>query len=180
MPTITAPVTPTAHSADPVPAQKTASYQNWRPPVIGVSLLVPVGSDSLAVADLRGVILMPTGTVHAGQTPEQAVQDVLRGAPDGLPLLRRVALSCVQMRRRKVITHVLATESMPREGVGRLSYRDPRADVRVLPTMRVVDSLTAGGRQRVLVALQALATGETAYIEGGVVRRSIPADLVQG
>jgi hypothetical protein len=180
MPTITAPVTPTAHSADPVPAQKTASYENWRPPVIGVSLLVPVGPDSLVVADLLGTIIVPTGCVYDGQNPAEAAQDVLHGAPDGLPLLRRVAVSCVQLRRRKVITHVLATESMTREDVGSLNYRDPRADVRVLPTMRVVDSLTAGGRQRVLVALQALATGETAYIEGGVVRRSIPADLVQG
>ncbi|MGX1915365.1 hypothetical protein ACWIID_42115 [Streptomyces phaeochromogenes] len=132
------------------------------------------------VADLFGTIIVPTGSVHDGQKPAEAAQDVLRGAPDGLPLLRRVALSCVQMRRRKIITHVLATEPMTREDAGRLSYRDPRADVRVLPTMHVVDSLTAGGRQRVLAALQALATGETAYIEGGVVRRSISADLVQG
>ncbi|MER0476907.1 hypothetical protein ABR737_00810 [Streptomyces sp. Edi2] len=144
-----------------------------------MSLLVPVGADALVVADLLGSIMMPTGTLQGGQTPQQAAQDVLRGAPDGLPLLRRVALAWVQTRRRKVITHVLATtDSMTREDAGHLIYRDPRADVRVLPTLRVVDGLPAKGRLRLLVGLQALATGETAYIEGDVVRPSAPPDLI--
>ncbi|MFM9629841.1 MULTISPECIES: hypothetical protein [Streptomyces] len=174
MSTITA-VMPVLRGVDP--ARRTAPYENWRPPVIGVSLLVPVGSDSLVVADLRDLILMPTGSVHDGRKPSEAAHDVLRGAPEGLPVLRRVALACTQMRRRKVITHIWATAPMSREDVGALSYHDPRADVRVLPTMRVVDELTQSGRLRVLVALQALATGETAYIEGGVVQPSIPPDL---
>lgn len=178
MPTFTAPVIPATRTGDPVPAQKTASYENWRPPVIGVSLLIPVGSDSLAVADLRGAILMPTGAVHAGQTPEQAAQDVLRGNPDGLPHLRRVALAWVQTRRRKVITHVLATAPMTREATEQMTYRDPRADIRVLPTLHVLNDQPAPGRLRILVALQALAIGETAYIEGGMVRPAAPPDLI--
>ncbi|MEU1449005.1 hypothetical protein, partial [Streptomyces mirabilis] len=66
---------------------------------------------------------------------------------------------------------------MTREAVGHLIYRDPRATVRVLPTMRVIDDLPTQGRLRVLVGLQALATGETAYIEGGVVLPSAPPTL---
>ncbi|WP_329359255.1 hypothetical protein [Streptomyces sp. NBC_01483] len=85
----------------------------------------------------------------------------------------------VQARRRKVITHVLATAPMTREAVGHLIYRDPRATVRVLPTMRVIDDLPTLGRLRVLVGLQALATGETAYIEGGVVLPSVPPTFTQ-
>ncbi|MEV7198071.1 hypothetical protein AB0N81_40715 [Streptomyces sp. NPDC093510] len=147
MPTITAPV--------PLPARKTAPYEDWRPPIIGVSVLVPVGADALVVVDLLGGIMIPTGSVHDDQTPQQAAQDVLRGAPKGLPLRRRVALAWVQARRRKVITHVLATEPMTREDIGQLLYIDPRADVRVLPTMRVIDELPTPGRLRVLVGLQA-------------------------
>jgi hypothetical protein len=67
---------------------------------------------------------------------------------------------------------------MTREAVGHLIYRDARADVRVLPTIRVLDDLPVQGRIRVLAALQALATGETAYIEGDTVRPSAPPGLI--
>lgn len=165
-------------AAAEIPAQRRgAAYENWRPPIIGVTILIPVGADALVVADLRGLIMLPTGAVHDGQTPEQAAQDVLRGATDGLPLLRRVVLASTQTRRRKVITHHLATEPMTRQAVGELIYRDPRVDVRVLPTLRVLDSVTAEGQQRILVALQAMATGTTAHIEGNVVLPSLPPGL---
>jgi hypothetical protein len=176
MSTITA-VIPALLTADP--ERRAAPYENWRPPVVGVSLLVPVGPDSLAVADLCDLILMPTGSVSDGQNPREAAHDVLRRAPEGLPLLRRVALTCTQMRRRKVITHIWATAPMTRQAVGHLTYRDPRANVRVLPTMRVLDGFPPPGRLRFQVALQALATGGTAYIEGGVVYPSIPPELAQ-
>ncbi|MFI8997335.1 hypothetical protein [Streptomyces sp. NPDC053542] len=100
-------------------------------------------------------------------------------APGGLPLVRRVALAWVQMRRRTVFTHVLATEPMPRKDVEQLTYRAPRAEVRVLPTLQGIDKLTLKGRLRTLVGLQALATGETAYIEGDVVRTAAPPGLMR-
>ncbi|MCZ0998008.1 hypothetical protein O1M63_07285 [Streptomyces mirabilis] len=56
-----------------------APYENWRPPVIGVSLLVPVGADRLAVADLRGMLMLPGGGVHERQRPEDAAHRVLSG-----------------------------------------------------------------------------------------------------
>ena len=170
MPTSTALVLPAARSADAALVPTPAHYENWRPPVIGVSLFIPVGTDGLVVADPLGSTMLPTGTVRDGQTLEQAAEDVLGGAPDGLPALRRVVMACVQMRRRKVITHVLATAPMSRASVARLTYRDRRVPVRVLPTVRVIGELPVQGRLRVLVTLQALATGEMAYIEGGVVR----------
>ncbi len=81
MPTVTA-VIPALRSADP--EQRTAPYENWRPPVIGVSLLVPVGPDSLVVADLNDLIVMPTGSVYDGQKSREAAHYVLHG-PEGLP-----------------------------------------------------------------------------------------------
>ncbi|MFI7103303.1 hypothetical protein ACIBK8_28605 [Streptomyces sp. NPDC050161] len=179
MSTITTPVIPASRTTTPTPARKTAPYEDWRPPITGVSLLIPVGVDALAVVDFLGSIMMPTGTVHTGQTPEQAAQDVLHGAPDGLPLLRRVVLTRSQTRRRKVITHVLATTPMTRADVGHLKYRDPRADVRVLPTMRIINGLPTPARLLALVGLQALATGETAYLEGGLVRPYPPERVRQ-
>ncbi|MFE3881894.1 hypothetical protein ACFXPQ_03055 [Streptomyces lydicus] len=177
MPTIMEPLTSTERNS--APSRKTTPYENWRPPVIGVSLLVPVGPDAVVVADLLGSITLPTGLVQDGQTPEQAAQDLLRGGQGELPILRRVALAWQQTRRRKVITHVLATAPLTRAAVGHLTYRDPRADVRVLPTMRLLKDLNEVGKLRALVALQALATGEMAYIEGGVVHPSAPQNLTQ-
>ncbi|MGW4345255.1 hypothetical protein ACWEL8_09280 [Streptomyces sp. NPDC004690] len=171
MPTITALLPHAVHA----PAQ--APYEDWRPPIHGVSLLVPVGADALAVADLRSLIMLPTGTVSDGQTPEQAARDPLLGAPDGLPAVQRVACVRKQLRRRKVITYMLATKPMTRETVAQCTYRDPRAELRVLPTIRVLGELPPTGRLRVLTSLQALAIGETAHIEEGVVRATAPPDF---
>ncbi|MGW7715558.1 hypothetical protein ACWGKK_14745 [Streptomyces chartreusis] len=155
-----------------------AAYENWRPPVIGVSLLLPVGADCLAVADLRGALMLPVGGVFDEQTPEEAAHHVLAGPPGELRLLRRVAVDWVQARRRKVITHVLAAAPMTHSAVEALAYRDPRATVRVMPTLQFVDQMWPPARTRVLVGLQALATGETTCLEGGVVRPSLPPEVI--
>jgi hypothetical protein len=147
------------------------AYANWRPPVIGVQLLVPVGTDCLLVADTLGGVVLPVDAVHDGESPWQAAQHVLRGAPHGIPVLRRVVIESRQMRRRKVITHVMATDLLPRETVAPFTYRDPRAELIVLPTDRVIERKPTA-RLRILLALQALAVGETAYVEDGAVRHS--------
>lgn len=166
---------PTATAA--APAQRSrAPYENWRPPVIGVSLLVPVGADCIAVAELRGMLMLPVGGVYDGQTPEEAGYRVLVDPSGGLRLQRRVAVDSAQTRRRKVITHVLAAAPMTRDAVTGLVYRDPRATVRVMPTVQLVDQWPTG-RARLLVSLQALATGGTACIEDGVVRTEMPPTL---
>ncbi|WP_432586812.1 hypothetical protein ABVG11_13720 [Streptomyces sp. HD1123-B1] len=128
------------------------------------------------VVDLLGTLVLPTGTVGEGQTPEQAAQDVLRGLTDDLPVRRRVALSWMQTRRRKVITHLLAIP-MPRDAVADLIYRDHRATLRVLSTQRVINEVPPPTRLRILLGLQALATGTMAYLEGEAVRPSAPTDL---
>jgi hypothetical protein len=169
---------PAAATAE-IPAQRRrVAYENWRPPVIGVQLLVPVGAGCLLVAETLGSIVLPVDAVHGGESSWQAAQHVLLGASETIPVLRRVVLDQKQIRRRKVITHVLATASMSRGDVAPLTYRDPRGELRVLPTDRVIDRLPTLARPRVLLALQALAIGETAYLEDGVVRDSPPAELV--
>ncbi|MFF4031530.1 hypothetical protein ACFYZ2_17555 [Streptomyces sviceus] len=164
-----------------IPAQRRrAAYENWRPPVIGVQLLVPVGADCLLVAETLGSIVLPVDAVHDGETPWEAAQHVLRGASNGIPVLRHVVLDQKQMRRRKVITHVLATASVSRGDVAPLTYRDPRGELRVLSTDRVIDRLPTMAKLRVLVALQALAVNTTAYLEDGVVQDPPPAELASG
>ncbi|GGR34926.1 hypothetical protein GCM10010251_58950 [Streptomyces aurantiogriseus] len=160
-----------------IPAQRSLTYEDWRPPIVGVALLVPVGADSLAVADLRGMLMLPVGDVRIGHPLEEAAQQVL-ASREGLPLLRRVAVDRVQTRRRKVITHVLASAPMTRAAVDGLAYRDPRADVRVMSTLQFIDEVWPKARLRILVGLQALATGETVCIENGVVRAGIPVELM--
>lgn len=156
-----------------IPTQRRAPYADWRPPIVGVALLIPVGTDCLAVADLRGMLMLPVGDVRVGQSPEEAAQRVL-ASREGLPILRRVVVDRVQTRRRKVITHVLASALMTSAAVDGLAYRDPRANVRVMPTYQFIGEVRPEARLRILVALQALATGTTACIEGGAVRDGSP------
>ncbi|MFD4258519.1 hypothetical protein ACFWR9_13015 [Streptomyces sp. NPDC058534] len=99
------------------------------------------------------------------------------GPPGELRMLRRVAVDWVQMRRRKVITHVLAAAPISCEAVMSVSYRDPRATVRVMPALQVIDQVWPPARTRILVGLQALATGETAFIEAGQVQADMPSFL---
>ncbi|MFF7452183.1 MULTISPECIES: hypothetical protein [unclassified Streptomyces] len=166
---------PTARTTAPA-QRRHAAYENWRPPVIGVSLLVPVGADCITVTDLRGMLMLPVGGVHDGQTPEEAGYEVLDDPSGELRILRRVAVDWVQTRRRKVITHVMAAAPMTRSAATGLTYRDPRATVRVIPTLQFLDQRPTG-RTRLLVSLQALATGDTACIEGGVVQAQVPPAL---
>lgn len=169
---------PTVAPAAPL-VRARAPYENWRPPIIGVTVLVPVGADELLTADATGCgcLVLPTGTVEEGQTPEQAAQFVLPGAPNGLPVLRRVAVDQVQTRRRTVITHIVVTSPLTHAGAAALTYRDPRAVLRVLPTAKTIADLPERARARALLGLQALAIGVMAYAEDGTVQRleSVPA-----
>jgi hypothetical protein len=157
--------------------RRRAVYEDWRPPVIGVALLIPVGAGCLAVADLQGLLMLPVGGVFGQQTPMEAASRVLFGPPGDLRLLRRVAVDWVQTRRRKVITHVMATAPLTPDNVERLIYRDARARVRVMATHQFVDQVWPGVRPRILVGLQALATGTTAYLAGGIVQPLLPPEL---
>lgn len=150
-----------------------APYENWRPPIAGVIVLAPVGADGLLVVDTlgRGDYAIPVGFVNDGQDLEQAAQLTLTGLPGGLSIQRRVALDQVQMRRRKVITHIVVTTPLTERDAARLTYHDPRADLRALPTARAVAELPPRAGERVLLGLQALAIGVMAYLEDGVVQR---------
>jgi hypothetical protein len=145
--------------------------------MVGVALLVPVGPDCLAVADLQGTLMLPVGGVIDGQTLDDAAHGVLSDPAGGLQLLRRVAVDWVQTRRRKVITHIMAAAPTAPDTVEELVYRDPRATVRVLPTLQLLDQVWPPVRTRILVGLQALALGETACIEAGIVQDELPANL---
>ncbi|MFB7741892.1 hypothetical protein [Streptomyces sp. NPDC056132] len=158
------------------PSRRVAAYENWQPPVVGISLLVLVGVGNLLVADTtgRGDILLPVGPVQNGQTLGQAAQQLL-GRPDLIPVHRRVVLDQTQTRRRTVTTHLLATRPCSAEDAAALTYRDPRAVLRVLPTSRAVAALPERARARTLLGLQALATGRTAYLIDGTLSPTPPA-----
>lgn len=163
------------HTTAEMPVRHSAAYENWKPPLVGVALLMPVGPDRLVVADLHGLLMLPIGDVRTGQSPEAAAQRVL-ASRHGLPPLRQVVMDQVQMRRRKVITHVLASPPMTCTAIDGLAYRDPRAEVRVMPTVQFIGEVWPKARLRILVAMQALATGTTAWIEGGAVRAGISGE----
>ncbi|OSC69944.1 hypothetical protein B5181_11295 [Streptomyces sp. 4F] len=144
--------------------------------MVGVCLLLPVGADCLAIADLQGMLTLPVGTVDSGQTPEQAAHAVLHGSPTHLPNLRHVAVHEVQARRRRVITHILAAATaMTHDTVTALRYRDPRAVLRAIPTLQFLDQVPLSTRARTLAALQALATGTTAHLRTGFVGAQPPS-----
>ncbi|MFD8391064.1 hypothetical protein ACFV2N_18150 [Streptomyces sp. NPDC059680] len=160
------------------PVRPRAAYENWRPPVIGVALLVPVGPGLSRRRRPAGTLMLPVGGVYNGKALEEAAHRLLSRLADGLQFLRRVAVGWVQTRRRKVITHVQAAAPTTVATVEELAYRDPRATVRVLPTLQLLDQVWPTARIRILVGLQALAIGEAACIEAGVVQGALPLDLV--
>ncbi|MFC9624434.1 hypothetical protein ACFTXM_32145 [Streptomyces sp. NPDC056930] len=80
----------------------------------------------------------------------------------------------VQMRRRKIITHILVTGPITREDTARLTYRDPRAVLRALPTVRAIADLPEDARARALIGFQALTIGAVAHLEAGTVQRLEP------
>ncbi len=120
--------------------------------------------------------MLPAGAVEHDQSPEEAAQAVLTGLPDGLPVRRRVAVDQVQMWRRKVITHIVVTAPLTRGQAETLTYRDPRAEVRVLPTVQAVAALPERAGARALLGLQALAIGALVYVRDGEIQRleSVP------
>ncbi|MEV6132107.1 hypothetical protein AB0M05_35870 [Streptomyces violaceusniger] len=139
---------------------------------------MPIGTTHILVAELRSDLLVPSGPVHNGQAPEQAAQNVLLGAPSGIPVHRRVAVDWVQMRRRQVFTYVVAANPLTHADAACLTYRDGRADLMVLPTAQATAALPALARARVLAGLKALADQEMAYLEAGIVSRTEPARLL--
>lgn len=168
--------TPTPTTAIPTARQrhmrKIAPYENWRPPLVAVSLLVPVETSHLLLAELRSDLLVPCGPAHNGQAPERAAQNILLGAPSGIPVLRPVAVDWVQMRRRQIFTYVVATNPLTRADAACLTYLDGRADLLMLPTAQATAALPALARARVLAGLKALADHEMAHLEAGIESRT--------
>ncbi|MGW3521832.1 hypothetical protein [Streptomyces hydrogenans] len=156
----------TAVSPAPAPpaVRRPAPYENWRPPIVGVGLLVPVGADRIILVRTCGILSIPTGAVEDTQDVQDAARAVLTGLPHGLPIQRRVAVQHVQTRRRQVITHTVVTRPLLPEEVPCLAYRDLRAEVCILPTTAAAVALTERGRARLLLGLQALAIGATAFV----------------
>ncbi|GAA1296214.1 hypothetical protein GCM10009579_74070 [Streptomyces javensis] len=148
-----------------------ARYENWRPPIAAVTLLVPVGTD-LLLTELCGDLLLPSGPVRDGQTPEQAAQQVLLRSPSSLPVHRQVAVDWSQTRRRQVFTHIVATYPLTHADAAFLTYRDGRAALRALPVSHAVAALPELARARVLAGLMALAAHEVVYLKAGVISRN--------
>ncbi|MEU7228911.1 hypothetical protein [Streptomyces chrestomyceticus] len=164
-------MTPLAAAPDPAPRRR-PPYKNWRPPIISVHVLVPVGATGLALPGFPDdAVVLPTGPVEGGQTPEEAAQAVFAGLPDGLPIGRRVAVDQVQMTRRKIISHIVVTAPLTMQEAGALTYRDPRTDVQVLPTGQAMAALPERARTRALLGFQAIAIGSIVYVQDGRTQR---------
>ncbi|MEU1149341.1 hypothetical protein ACFYO9_29260 [Streptomyces sp. NPDC005863] len=153
-------------------ARRRAPYENWRPPIIGVSVLAPVGNSDLVLPRFQdGTFALPTGAVEKGQSPEDAGRAVLTGLADELPVQRRVVVDEVQMRRRQVITYVVITEPLTSREACALVYRDPRADLLVLPKRHALSSLARKGKLRAFLGLQAAEIGAMLHLRDGQISR---------
>ncbi|WUD70234.1 hypothetical protein OG937_46200 [Streptomyces sp. NBC_00510] len=161
-------MTTTAPTGAPPPARP--RYENWRPPIVGVSLLAPVGANGLVLADVtgHGYYVLPHGTVDDGQTPEDAARAVLAGQAT---IRRQVAVINTQGRRRRITTHLVVTDPLNPHDIARLDYQDPRAVLRVLPTPQAIAALPPRASEWALLGLQALAIGVLPHLENGAVKR---------
>ncbi|MFD4133578.1 hypothetical protein [Streptomyces goshikiensis] len=144
----------------------TSPYQDWRSPLVGWALLVPVvgGCGDILVADVsgQGVLVLPVGSVDDNQ-PAPDIAGILTG----VRVYTLLVEDTTQMRRRKVTTRVLATLPVQRDEVPALTYRDPRAVLRILPADEVLARMPELARPRLALALQSLATGDPTYIFNG-------------
>ncbi|MEU3008025.1 hypothetical protein [Streptomyces sp. NPDC006863] len=163
----------TSVAALPAPgARRGAPYENWRPPIVGVTVLAIVRNGRLLLLQLHdGSYVLPTSGVEDEQSPEEAAQGALTGLPSGLPVQRRVVVDWVQMRRRQVFTHVVVTEPLTGTEVRALTYRDPRADVQVLPTRRALAVLPPRAQLRAALGLQAATIDATFHLADGRIAR---------
>ncbi|MFF4456792.1 hypothetical protein [Streptomyces goshikiensis] len=142
----------------------TSPYQDWRSPLVGWALLVPVvggGCGDILVADVSGQsdLVLPVGSVDDNQ-PAPDIASILTG----VRVYTLLVEDTTQMRRRKVTTRVLATLPVQRDEVPALTYRDPRAVLRILPADEVLARMPELARPRLALALQSLATGHPTYI----------------
>ncbi|MFJ8774513.1 hypothetical protein [Streptomyces microflavus] len=163
----------TSVAALPAPgARRGAPYENWRPPIVGVTVLAIVRNGRLLLLQLHdGSYVLPTSGVEDEQSPEEAAQGALTGLLPGLPVQRRVVVDWVQMRRRQVFTHVVVTEPLTGPEVRALTYRDPRADVQVLPTARALAMLPPRAQLRAVLGLQAASIGAVLHLNDGQIAR---------
>ncbi|WP_326708012.1 hypothetical protein OG758_48595 [Streptomyces sp. NBC_01474] len=166
-----------ATKPDATALRKHSGYANWRPAITGVTVLALVGVDNLVLPCLMGGLVLPTGAVEDGQSPQHAAQLVLSGMPGDLPIQRRVAVDEEHTRRRKIISHLVVTAPLTVEEAQCLVYRDPRADTDVLRTTEAVSLLTEPARARALLGLQALAINAMVYNHNGAIEHleSVPA-----
>ncbi|MFC8727067.1 MULTISPECIES: NUDIX hydrolase [Streptomyces] len=163
----------TSVAALPAPGtRRRAAYENWRPPIVGVSVLAIVRNGRLLLLQLHdGSYVLPTANVEDGQSPEEAAQGALAGLVPGLPVQRQVVVDRVQMRRRRVFSHVVVTEALTAPEVRALTFRDPRADVQVLPTTRALAVLPPGAQLRAVLGLQAASIGAVLHLNDGQIAR---------
>ncbi|MBT2411000.1 hypothetical protein J7I94_10555 [Streptomyces sp. ISL-12] len=85
-----------ASKANPPTQRRHAAYENWRPPVVGVSLFVPVGADCVTAVDLCGMLMLPVGGVYDGQTPEEAGYRVLADPSGELGCVSKVLVTATR------------------------------------------------------------------------------------
>lgn len=147
-----------AHASKP---QTRASYENWRPPILWAAVLVRVEPDHLVLNDTsgRGDFVLPGAPITGRQVPVEAARRALFGSV--APVFVPVAIDHVQMRRRQVTVHLLASLPIPRIEAAELAPGDRRATPRILPVKDALALLPSRARTRATAGLATLHAGRT-------------------
>lgn len=147
-----------AHASKP---QTRAPYENWRPAILWAAVLVRVEPDHLLLIDTsgRGDFVLPGAPITGQQVPVEAARRALFGT--AVPVFVPVAIDHVQMRRRQVTVHLLASLPIPRNEAAELTPRNRRASPRILPLKDALALLPSRARARATACLAALHAGRT-------------------
>ncbi|MFJ5307474.1 hypothetical protein [Streptomyces sp. NPDC088350] len=122
----------------------------------------------------RGMFVLPGAAIENDREAERAASHAMSGVEYGMAIRRQVGIDVTQMRRRKVIVHLFATELLTRAEVALLRPLDPRAVPSVLPVPSCLTDLPERALGRVALGLIAFQTGLFVRLEGGVLRAFEP------
>jgi hypothetical protein len=120
------------------------------------------------------MFVLPGATPENDREAERAARHAMSGVEHGLPIRRQVGIDVTQMRRRKVIVHLFATELLTHAEADLLRPLDPRAVPSVLPVSSWLTGLPERTLGRVALGLTAFQTGLFVRLEGGVLRAFEP------
>ncbi|MFJ8673570.1 NUDIX domain-containing protein [Streptomyces sp. NPDC093589] len=153
-----------------MPAVRPFDMLTGRQPMVAVAVIVIAAPGLLLVTDpnRRGYIELPGSLTHDYETPEAAVERVVRDRLGlALPAGQLVGIDRVEHPNRSVVTHIFATGPLTRRQISTLRLHNTQGTVRILSTVNALPLLPPRSRARADAGLKALTARTVAHLGTG-------------